>query len=136
MIWLLFLSLPVCRPSSSLTGGGGVEEEPNYTTTRKPVPPTAINHSILFAEILHFSGGGDEMVQICRSFRYNSAKKKPKKLILWGYLLYKNYYYCRGSGQIITSTGSTVCTCISSWISKVHSFNTCTLLYILFIYQH
>jgi hypothetical protein len=32
-------------------------------------------HSILFGEISLFSGGGDEMVQICRSFRYTSAKK-------------------------------------------------------------
>jgi hypothetical protein len=37
----LFLSLPVCRRPSLLTGeegGGGVGEEPNHTTAIKSVP--------------------------------------------------------------------------------------------------
>jgi hypothetical protein len=36
----LFLSLPLCRRSSLLTGGGGegVGEEPNHTKARKPGP--------------------------------------------------------------------------------------------------
>jgi hypothetical protein len=42
-------------------------------------------------------------------------------------------YYCRGSVRNITSTGSTVCICISYCISKVHRFKARTLLYILFI---
>ncbi len=87
---------PVCRPSSSLTGreGGGVGgggaklygHENGWS---------AVNHSIPSGEMLRFSGGGDEMVQICRSFRYILPKKRQNinncMLII---SILKNYY-CR-----------------------------------------
>jgi hypothetical protein len=90
----------VCRPSSSLTGRGGgkgVVEEPINTTTRKP------GHSVLSGEIVHFSGGGDEMVQICSSFRYILLPKKNfmriisiKKIIIVGVvgILLRKYCMC------------------------------------------
>ena len=80
----------------------------------------AINHSIPSGETLHFSGGGDEMVQICRSFRYISAKKRQNV---------KNFMrMIRSIVHNITSTGSTVCICTS--YTKVHRFNTSILLHI------
>ncbi len=42
----LFLSLPLCRRSILLTGGGAVGEEPSYTTERKPGPLKIIQYSL------------------------------------------------------------------------------------------
>ncbi len=45
----LFISLPVCRRSSLLTGEGVGEEEPNHTTARKPDFLKIIPYSLVSA---------------------------------------------------------------------------------------
>jgi hypothetical protein len=125
MIWLLFLSVSPVELTDGRGGGGGdggaklLDHEKAWF---------AINHSIPSGECYIFSGGGDEMVQVCRSFRYISAIKTVKMRII---SILKNYY-CKGSVLNITGTGSTVCISIYCFIFKVHRFDTSTLLYIFY----
>jgi hypothetical protein len=50
LLYYLFLSLPLCRRSSLLTGEGGggeVDEEPSDTIARKPGPLQIIQYSLV-----------------------------------------------------------------------------------------